>query len=171
MNRFLVVFMCKNPAFVGFFFLYVCGHDQTRNFSDVESRRTSGRPDCGRRPHAFTDAARPPPQGVGRHNRGRQPRCHHGIYSPTVPGHRANGDVCRCRHGRRAPSHSGPCGRLAEAIYKGRTLRHWGQVDVSAASGVSRVSVHNVEKGRTIAWSTIERVCEALGLEPVCVVE
>lgn len=69
------------------------------------------------------------------------------------------------------PHIAGPCGRLAEAIYKERTKRHWGQVDVSAAAGVSRVSVHNVERGRTIAWSTIERVCEALGLEPVCVVE
>ena len=65
----------------------------------------------------------------------------------------------------------GPSGRLAEAIYKERTLRHWGQVDVSAAAGVSRVTVHNVEKGQTIGWTTIERVCEALGLVPICVVE
>lgn len=54
--------------------------------------------------------------------------------------------------------------RVAVHLRAARLARKWTITRMSAKTGISRRTLRRLEEGRSLSWTTVELVCEALGI-------
>lgn len=57
---------------------------------------------------------------------------------------------------------------LGEAIFMCRAINHLSRESLCLSADIGQITLFNIEKGKTVQWSSIERVCECLGINPKC---